>query len=124
MKSEWKDIAAEMTTTLKKNKRMKEVLQKTVEMFELADMVQIGRDQEEPTCEYCKGVNQITELISKIQDRVQSVLESGAIYPVEKPTYLQQQISKNNQVQNDLAYMPDDSDFNSNHQAVKDQQRK
>ena len=38
-KSEWKDIAAEMTTTLKKNKRLMEALQKTTEMFEFADMV-------------------------------------------------------------------------------------
>ena len=65
-KSEWKEIAAEMTTTLKKNKRLSEVLQKTVEMFEFADMVQIGKNQENPDCEYCKGLTQITEIISNI----------------------------------------------------------
>ena len=43
-KSEWKDIAAEMKTTLKKNKRWSEILQKTVEMLELAEIVQIERD--------------------------------------------------------------------------------
>ena len=40
-------------------------------MFEFADMVQIGRDQEEPKCESCKGINQITEIVAKIQERVQ-----------------------------------------------------
>ena len=82
-RSEWKDIAAEMTTTLKKNKRLTEVLQKTVEMFEFAEMVQIGRDQGNSECE------RISEVISNIQERLERIINSGGIYEVEKPTYLQ-----------------------------------
>ena len=65
-KCQWKDIAAEMRTTLKRNKRWAEMLRKTAEMFELADMVQIGRDQEATSCEYCKGITKLNEFFSAL----------------------------------------------------------
>ena len=39
-------------------------------------------------------------------------MDSGYVFEQPRPTYLQQQISKGAPHDDDLAYMPDDSDFN------------
>ena len=40
-----------MRTTLKKNKRMQELLEKVVDLFEHIDMAKIARDAQEEKCE-------------------------------------------------------------------------
>ena len=68
-KSEWKDIAAEMRTTLKKNKRMQELLEKVVDLFEHIDMAKIARDAQEEKCEQCSGLDKLVDVVEKIQSR-------------------------------------------------------